>query len=152
MTETHEGDESGLTLELAPVGKNGTAMITARIGAEVLAVEKMDLSRSKARETFAAKLCDGRPGIDPAAIEAELLKQAAQLAEAKTLGPESAGPLDEIDVSGIIRPERIIRPAVSGIAVAVLVVAADDFLDFDRLDLAHPLQRLIAILNLHRHS
>ncbi len=48
--------DSKLTMEIVPVGRNSAATVTAKIGADVLLVEKLDLARSKAREAFAAKL------------------------------------------------------------------------------------------------
>ncbi len=122
-----------LTLEFAPVGKSTMAAITARIGEEVVAVEKVDLGKSKQREAFAVKLCDGR-SIDVAPIEAELLKQAARLTEraAKSNEPKAdtapAAPAGEVDVSQIARPERIITPEVSGLTVPRMMAAGDEII------------------------
>jgi len=74
-------NRDGLTIEYAP-GPNGSAAgtVTARLAGDVLAVEKIDLRKSKARAGFAAALCEGRAGIDRPAVEAELLRLAADLA------------------------------------------------------------------------
>ena len=69
-----------LTMEWTPSGRSGTATVTAKLGGDVLAVESLNLTKPKARADFAKRLCDGRAGIDPAAIESELLKAAADLA------------------------------------------------------------------------
>ncbi|MBU4399284.1 MAG: hypothetical protein KKE86_08115, partial [Planctomycetes bacterium] len=43
-------------------------------------VEKLDLTKPKQRADFAQRLCNGRPGIDAAAVESKLLQLAADLA------------------------------------------------------------------------
>ncbi len=88
-----DSDSDGLTLHFAPCGRNGTVTVTAKLAGDVLAVEKLDLGRSKQREAFAAAVCKDRPGIDPADIEALLLREAARLTE--TVG--EAGPEAEPD-------------------------------------------------------
>ena len=118
--------EIELTLDLAPCGRNGTATVTARLGPEVLLVDKLDLARSKAREAFAAKLCEGRPGLDQAAVLELLLREAARFAERPE--PEPTGPAAEVDASRIIRPERIITPEVSGFSIPTMTAAGDKVL------------------------
>ncbi len=73
-------EPAGLCLEYAPSGRNGKATVTARLAGDVLAVESFDLTRSKARRDFATAVADGRPGIDQAAVESELLRAAADQA------------------------------------------------------------------------
>ena len=46
----------------------------------MMAVEKPRPTKPKERDDLAAKLCDGRPGIDPEAVRDELLRIAAELA------------------------------------------------------------------------
>ncbi|MDY0170716.1 MAG: hypothetical protein RBS80_29515 [Thermoguttaceae bacterium] len=92
-----EGSNSdGLTLDIAPSGRNGSALVTARLGDAVLACEQLNLAKSKARADFAAALAEERDGIDPAAIEAELMKAAAGLA-ARGPGDDDAQPHGETD-------------------------------------------------------
>ena len=77
-------------------------------------------TKPKERDDLAAKLCDGRPGIDPKAVRDELLRIAAELAmqpEPAAVDPET---LPELDVSLIIRPERFITSEVSGLAVPTM--------------------------------
>ncbi len=128
MPEQGKRGESpkGLQLEYTPSGRNGSATITAKLAGEVLAVESLNLSKSKARATFAQTVCDGRAGIDRGEVEAELLKLAADLA-AKPAGGEPVdwGNLPELDVSRIVRPERFIAPEVSGLAVPTMTTLGD---------------------------
>ncbi|MEN6452084.1 MAG: hypothetical protein ABFC96_16460 [Thermoguttaceae bacterium] len=73
-------DNNELTIEAAPSGRNGTATLTARLTGEVVALEKLDLGKPKARAGFLDTVCRGREGIDRAAVESELLRLAADLA------------------------------------------------------------------------
>lgn len=85
-------DTNGLTLDVAP-GRNGSATLTAKLAGDVLHVDKLDLSKAKHRETFAKAVCGGRPGIKRDALDAELLKLAADVAgkaEAKDNADDSA--------------------------------------------------------------
>ncbi|MBN2024922.1 MAG: hypothetical protein JW809_19250 [Pirellulales bacterium] len=82
--------DNGLSLACVPNGKNGTATITACLGDEVLAVETMNVTRSKARDAFLNKVCKERPGIDRAALEGHLLRLAADLAAKGGPAPEAA--------------------------------------------------------------
>ena len=67
-----------LTLDIQPT-KNGSADIVARLGGDVLLAERVNLTKSKQRDAFAARLCDNRPGLDAAAIDALLVQEAARL-------------------------------------------------------------------------
>jgi hypothetical protein len=70
---------NGLTIDCCPSGRNGKATLTARRGDEVLAVELVDLTKPKARETFANAVCEGRAGVDRKELDAKLLKLAADV-------------------------------------------------------------------------
>lgn len=119
--------DNGLTLEWKPCGKNGKATVTAKHAAEVLACETFDTTIPKARAAFATAVCNGRPGIDVAEVEQELLKLAADLASKpdKAEAPADLAALPEIDTSRIIRPERFITPEVSGLAIPSMVPMGD---------------------------
>ena len=86
MSENNNGD--GLSLEYVPIGKGTSATITARLGGDVLAVERFDLGKPKARADFIHRLCEGRAAIDPSDVEALLLKLAAELAARSNHEPE----------------------------------------------------------------
>ena len=119
-------DDNGLTINLALTGRNGTGILTARLGAEVLAVETLNVAKSKARAGFVEAVCSDRPGIDREALEAKLLTLAADVAS-KPAGGEQPDPsgLPEVDASRIIRPERFITPDVSGLAVPTMTTLGD---------------------------
>jgi hypothetical protein len=56
-------DATGLIIEATPASRTQT-MLTVRLAGDVLLVDKIDLSKVKARERFADALCEDRPGID----------------------------------------------------------------------------------------
>jgi hypothetical protein len=118
------GNEAGLLIDYVPSGRNGSATLTVKLAGEVVAVEKLDLTKPKQRAAFVARLCDGREGIDAATVEAELLKLAADLAAKPEAPPDPSG-MPELDVTAIIRPERFITPEVSGLAVPSMTTKDD---------------------------
>lgn len=116
--------ENGLTIHAAPVGHNGTATLTAKLAGEVLAVESVNLTKPKQRAEFVGRLCDGREGIDAAAVESKLLKLAFDLT-AKPEAPADTSGMPELDAAAIVRPERFITPEVSGLAVPSMTTMGD---------------------------
>jgi hypothetical protein len=115
-----DNKNDGLKIDYVPSGRNGTATLTVRLADQVLAVESLNLAKPKARAEFIASLCKDRPGIDPKLVDAELLRLAADLAGRADATPLDASHLGEIDVSSIVRPERFIRPEVSGLTVPTM--------------------------------
>jgi hypothetical protein len=109
-----------LTLEYTPSGRNGRATVTAKLAGETLAVETFSLTKSKARADFARALADGRPGIDTAAVGAELLRLAADLASRREPSAPDWGTLPELDSARVIRPEAFFLDEVAGLAVPTL--------------------------------
>lgn len=69
--------ERDLKLEWRP-GSNGSVVMTTRLGAEVIHVDQLELCDAAARQRYAAAVCDGRKGIDQAAVSDELLRMAAE--------------------------------------------------------------------------
>ncbi len=117
-------NDNGLTINAAPSGRNGSATLTAKLGGELVAVEKLDLTKPKQRADFIGRLCDGREGIDRQAVEAELLRLAADLAvKPEPAANPATGP--ELDAAAIVRPERFIVPEVSGLAVPTVTTIGD---------------------------
>lgn len=117
--ERQDSAAGGLVIESNPTGRNGKATLTAKLGGEVIAVESFDLTKPKARAGFVAAVCDERPGIDKQALGDELLRIAAELASKPNTGtlPDD---LQELDAGHIVRPERIICPEVSALAVPTM--------------------------------
>jgi len=119
-------DDNGLTIDVAPAGRNGSATLTVKLAGDVLHVDKLDLGKSKQRKAFAEAVCNGRVGIDQQTVEAELLKLAAEAAAR----PEPSEPADfsslpEIDASRITRPERAITPEVSTVAIPTMTTLGE---------------------------
>lgn len=117
-------DDSSLTIDCVRSGRNGTVTLTAKLGGDVLAVEAVNLTKPKARSTFADAVCKDRPGIDRQALESELLRLAADVA-AKPEAPPDPSILAELDAAAIVRPERFITPEVSGLAVPTMTTVGD---------------------------
>ncbi|MEN6405266.1 MAG: hypothetical protein ABFC77_02220 [Thermoguttaceae bacterium] len=74
-----DNTSNSLTIECVPTGRNGTATLTVRLGGKAMAVESVNLTKPKARSTFADAVCKDQPGIDRQAIESELLQLAADM-------------------------------------------------------------------------
>jgi hypothetical protein len=70
--------------------------ITVRIGADVVLVDKLDVSKQKSRGEFVRKLCGDRPGINSAEVEQLLLQLAASQAEPKEEKPQVGPTRDEL--------------------------------------------------------
>jgi len=117
--------EAGLTIDPGPSGRKGFVTLTARLNGEPIHVDEVNLKKDKARAGFVAKVCDGRPGIDAAALESELLRLAAEVAGKADGAPADLGALPELDVSSIIRPERFITSEVCGLAVPTMSTMGD---------------------------
>ena len=118
-------EHNGLTLDYVPCGRNGQATLTARLNGEPVALETLNLTKGKDRAAFVAKVCDGRPGIDAKAVEAELLRLAAELASKTDGQPAALDTMPELDVSAIVHPERLIHPDVSGVAVPTMTAIGE---------------------------
>ena len=62
-------DQPELVFDFSRNGRAANTTVTARIGEKLLAVEKFDLCKSKARADFATSICKDRPGIKRDDIE-----------------------------------------------------------------------------------
>ena len=93
--------KNGLTIGFAPSGRNGCGTLTAKIAGEVIHVENLNIGKSKARGEFAARVCDGRDGIDAAAVESKLLQLAADLASKPKAQPDLSGQ-PELDAADLL--------------------------------------------------
>jgi len=113
---------SRLDITAISAGKNGTVTLTARIGSETLAVEKIDLAKSKSRHAFVAELCSGRPELEPEEIGRQLLEIAAESCNYAATDPQGH---TEIDVNNVVRPELFFTNKVCGLAVPTMVGVGD---------------------------
>lgn len=82
-----------LTLEVKAEGRKGVVMVTARLGGAVIAAERLDALKPKARADFVERLTKDRPGIEPSRIEAELLQIAGEVTDRQKepTGGDTAG-------------------------------------------------------------
>ena len=84
-----------LVFEFTTNGKASGTTVTARIGDDVVAVDRIDVAKAKARSEFLDQVCSERPGIKRRIVEQLLKDQAAQYAkrqaesDEKTPEPES---------------------------------------------------------------
>lgn len=122
IATSENGKPHDLTLEWKPNGHAGKGTITARSNGEPLTVDELNITKSKERERFASKLCDGLRGIAPADVLQKLTRIAADAASKPENGTSENHSINEpeIDVDRIVRPERFIAPEVSGLAVATM--------------------------------
>lgn len=97
----------------------GAGTLTIKLGDDVLAAERIDVLKPKQRDELVARVCAGRPGIDRAALAAELLKLAGNAADARKDDPDRAdlSGAPELEPAHLVRPELFHHPAVSGVAV-----------------------------------
>ncbi len=75
-------NQTNLVLLFNRTGRNGHATVTAKFGDDILALEKVDLTKSEDRLKFAKQVCRGRKGIRQKEIEFQLIKAADALANA----------------------------------------------------------------------
>ncbi len=85
---------NGLLIDFVRSGRNGCGTLMAKIADEVIHVENLNISKSKARLDFVAKVCKGRDGIDRQVVESKLLQLAADLAIKPETAAESVGKPD----------------------------------------------------------
>jgi len=105
-----------LSLDVQPAGKGTSATVTARgADGEVLACERLDLARKASRAKFIADICDRVEQADEATLDRELMAAAAGLAAPPP--PAVVADATELGDGRVVRPERFILPAVSGLAV-----------------------------------
>jgi hypothetical protein len=100
-------------------------MLTARLGQENVHFAKVDLARPKERDEFVDVVCKGRPGIDPEALSKELVRLGIEQANGRGREIPLGDALPEIDVSCVVRPDRIIAPEVSALTVPVMALVND---------------------------
>src|SRR5262245_41561896 len=67
-----------LVIGFQPSGHSGMGTLTARVGPDPVYVDRLNLAKEGDRARAAAALAQDRPGIDAAAVEAELLNLAGK--------------------------------------------------------------------------
>lgn len=100
-----------LSLDWQPGGRNGSGTLVARLGDEIIDVDKGQIAKDSFRRRVIDRLCKDRPGIDREAVEEELRRIAAEAAQTD----QAEHILD--DEPRVVRPERFITQYVSGLTV-----------------------------------
>jgi len=117
--------QSQISTKYKVVGRSGTVILTVRQGDNVLANEKFDITRPKAREAFAHDFCERYSAIDQEMLLQQLTEISAEVADSLHKQPatenQDESPGEEINVSQVARPERFITPEVSGFTVLTQV-------------------------------
>lgn len=113
-----------LTIEFRPDGKPGRGIATARLDGEIVATDTLDLNRALARKRFVEQIREGREGIDPNEVEAELLQRleeenvradAKQSSKAK-LGPVTPSERERVEALDMLRDPNLITRIVDDAA------------------------------------
>lgn len=116
---------SHLTLEASRNGRANLFIVRAVLGDQAVAVDEVKLLSAEHRARFVRHLMEKLPDQDAQAIDDELLRMASRAAavpEAPTTDPSEPA---ELDTSRIVRPERIIRPELSAVAVPTMTAMGD---------------------------
>ncbi|MCE5268284.1 MAG: hypothetical protein LLG00_10410 [Planctomycetaceae bacterium] len=111
-------------LDSTPSGRSGSGTLTAKIAGDVIHVESLNPAKSKARTAFVDKVCNSHPTLDRKALTDSITTLAADLATKPDATADTSG-LPELDAAAIVRPERFITPAVSGLAVPSMTTIGD---------------------------
>jgi hypothetical protein len=120
-----------LSIHAEPTGRGTSAVVTARLDGEVLAVERLDLAKSKERSRFIAELRT-RLGsaademLDAAGVERDLAAAAAELAAPPSVPEADSFDAGEIGDGRVARPEAFILADVSGLTVPRRIVRGDE--------------------------
>jgi hypothetical protein len=85
-------DSPELVFQFSSNGKASATVITAKIGDEVLACEKGDVTKSRFRGEVVDSVCKGRPGIKRVEVERILLAHAAEHAARQAKQDEKPAP------------------------------------------------------------
>lgn len=109
-----------LDLHVEPGSRGSAATVTVRRGGELLACEQFNVAKGKERQKFIEAVRD-RLGedafhlLDPDVVEQQLVEAAAAIAASPKMPP----PADAVELGDgrVVRPERLILPSVSGLAV-----------------------------------
>lgn len=112
-----------LELTIQPGGRGDTVVVIAKIGDDEVYRDKLDLNRANQRSKFARAIHQALPRFTPAEIDSQLLKLRQDLERQteseQVKAPEHDG--DEVETSGITRPELIIRRGFVGMAIPRLI-------------------------------
>ena len=118
--------DDALNITATPCGR-GAADVVCRMGDDTIHRDRITPSKQADRKKYAKAVCEVIPAMTPDKIDAELIATADRLdalasSSDRTTEPTSA---KELDVSRMVRPELIIRPDVSAIAIPRFIDSVD---------------------------
>jgi len=126
---TATSDQVELSLNYSPIDNKGKTAISVTHNGNAIACDELRLTNAKQRRLFAEQVVKKAPGISVEKVEAQLTQLAGELIEkADRASSNSTNDLPEIDATEIVRPERIIQPQLSAIALPCTVLSNDDLL------------------------
>ncbi|HLA86230.1 MAG TPA: hypothetical protein VJL29_15690, partial [Thermoguttaceae bacterium] len=115
-----------MTLEMTwqKNGRAGNATVSVLDDGQTVACDTFNVTKHDKRAAFLRTIMGQRPELDAGFLELRLLEIASEAAREPEAPPDVQG-LPEVDASAIVRPERFIRPEVSGVAVPSMITVGD---------------------------
>jgi hypothetical protein len=113
-------DSDRLDLHAEPTGRGTTFTVTARRGGEVVACEQFNVAKGKERQRFIDTVRDRLGDDADRLLNADMVeRQLAEAAACLAAPPAPPAPVEVVELGDgrVVRPERIILPAISGLAV-----------------------------------
>ena len=106
----------------AVLRRRGNPELITSVSGDVVHRDRIDPSRAKDRKQYADAVCRMFPDIDHSEIAQYLLDACRELEEEQTAKRNGEPSIDttgadEVDVSKIVRPEMILRPGLSAVAI-----------------------------------
>lgn len=120
--QTKPIDPLSLTIERS--GRGDTVTVVAKLGEEELHRDKLDLNRADARSKFARAINRLVPRFAPIEVDSQLLKLLSDLERQRERDNADTDKIqhgDELDAMEMTRPELVIRPNFTAMAVPRLL-------------------------------
>lgn len=115
--------EHELIIEVDSTTRKGVVALLVKHGDKVLHADEIRIRKDSERSRFIEAVCSKAPALDAQTVEARLLEVVNRQNGSNGQSPPSE--LTEVDLSCIVRPERFIRPEVSGLTVATVGIVED---------------------------
>jgi len=125
-TEAQHDEPATLSLSVEPTGRGETVTVIATLRREGKADEELhrdqvNLNRANHRTKFGRAIHDKLPRFTPLEIESQLLKLRADLERSQDANDDRPSQGKELDALELTRPELVIRPGFTAIAVSRLM-------------------------------
>lgn len=115
--------EHELVIEAESTTRKGVVALIVKHNDHVLHADEIRIRKESERSRFIKAVCSKVPALDAQTVESRLLEVVNRQNGSNGQTPSSE--LAEVDLSCIVRPERFIRPEVSGLTVATVGMAQD---------------------------